>query len=1373
MATMDFKLIRATPKSRNDSFEALAVQLFKAVFPESDKAEFHSLRGDGGDGGVEAYFETEEGEIGVQAKYFFKLGSSELTQISSSLKTARKNYPTLIAYHIYIPFDLTGRTGRGEGETERFSKWKSKVEQAAKDEGFDLTVTLISASEIRNQILEVDTHGGLRRYWFNDAILSRKQIEAGLDQAEAYAGPRYTASIDVVTEAHEALDHFGGVGDFSEWMNMKLKPLRIALNRLVRDADNYYNQLSDTEKEQAKTLLSSVYDQIIACKDLENFQKNSKILKGTISSLKPLTEKAEQLKFNEFIEKHGEGSDTPGFRQFQAEYMCAFPASDLDNAREAINILDKISSFLEAPLLLSSISRSLLLVGPAGIGKTHALVSAAKRRLNLGGYSLIVFGDDFRGYEPWEVLRTKLGLGSDIGRDELFECLSACGKNTDLPFVIFIDALNESPREARWKQKLPELLEQLRPYENIRVCVSTRDTYRDLVLDARFPGYAFEHQGFHGHEHEALEAFCNAYELNAEITPLFTNEFANPLFLHLTCKTLKAKGKSSLDVLLPGSTEIFEDFLTISDNVIRSRLGYINPTNLIRRAMILLIGMHPKEGAPGIYWEDAIREISPILNGEVKAPIFIDEMHKEGLIIISSDKADETYIRFGYQRFGDILRALNLIEDANSGDGSVDYDLLKSRITINHDEVEGLLEALSAVLPEKLQIEIIDERLELDKEKSYALLIKSLAWRSLSSISSYTIYHIKIGLGISGLWLDIYNAVLTISLVPNHPLNAEWFHDLLMQQELTLRDPYLSYCLYHSYDDSGVVKTIIDASLKTNMKLWPEESRNLNLILLSWFCSCSDRRIRDLSAKGMVRVLSEYPELSTRLAETFKECDDDYILESITLSIYSACLLRPKESINFGPAIEILLDANIDSKNILIRDNIRLTIDLIDGSGELLSGLSEKLLHFPSKASLPEPWPGKKDVEPMLVLEGLPSNMNLIVEKMQPDFWRYIVQPKLRYFDLSSLEIKQENLAAWIMLETLNLGYPGRGNRALEYDRSINSEFGFGRGRKGYAERLGKKYYWISLHRLFGLLSDNVPPNANYDEKIPTANYYWSNLVRKTDLTDVRDISPKQTYPEVHKDINHYPFGKYVSDNKVWVKQETTDHIPGILNEDIDHNTWACLSYSCTSNDKDEESMDFNQEYRYVHVYIQSVLVANTYSLDANVHKYFENQGNSTYHSYIAEYPQSDFFDQCIAYGNVCLDIEDAKCSEITLLRGSNWEYDYSNLSESHNIDAPCPALIMHHNLTWDRQDGWLDCEGNLAAFYLNAEGYTGLYYRKDLLDKYLTDNDEVLLFRQFENRGCYAPSNTEPSIDVITYLKYVANIGFINLKVEKVPFNI
>lgn len=63
MLTIDFNNIRSAPKSKNESFESLAVQLFRHNCDAPPGPDFYSLRGGGGDGGVEAYFQAPSGSV--------------------------------------------------------------------------------------------------------------------------------------------------------------------------------------------------------------------------------------------------------------------------------------------------------------------------------------------------------------------------------------------------------------------------------------------------------------------------------------------------------------------------------------------------------------------------------------------------------------------------------------------------------------------------------------------------------------------------------------------------------------------------------------------------------------------------------------------------------------------------------------------------------------------------------------------------------------------------------------------------------------------------------------------------------------------------------------------------------------------------------------------------------------------------------------------------------------------------------------------------------------------------------------------------------------------------------------------------------------
>jgi hypothetical protein len=1329
MTAIDFTRIRCTPKSRNDSFEALAVQLFRTSFQPPAGSAFVSLRGDGGDGGVEAYYRTPDGYVaGVQAKYFFQLGDAELRQIEVSLDTALKNHPSLSDYWVYIPFDLTGRVAagaRGKSQAERFEEWKKKVESAAEAAGSTLSVTLCAAAVVRTQILASDPQGGMRRYWFDDSVLTQTQIQQCLDDAIAFAGPRYTAALDVVTSAHIGLDFFGGIGDFTAWRDESLVPVIAKLRSLKGWGDKSLSILGEPNAATVRSTLQQVIDASEHLTDVTSVASYSADVNQGLVGVMPLLTKARVAQEQVFYEKHGQDRDTPSFRQFHAEYMCDFPAGEMDAAREWEETAQALQTALSSPEMGAATTHSLLLVGPAGIGKTHSIVSAALRRLARGGYSLVVFGDDFGIGEPWEVIRSKFGFGADVARAALFECMQACADNTGLPFVIYIDALNESPRRARWKNKLPELLAQCAPYPGIKVCISTRDTYRDLVVDARFPGYAFEHSGFAGHEFDALEAFAAHYGLDAEITPLFSPELGNPLFLHLACKTLRNEGRASLDVSLPGFAALLDGHLDHCDGLVRSRLAYSNPKNLVRAAMLRLSEVLTYNAPKVRTWETCTSELKGVVGTEISAESLLKELEHEGLVILSAGESDTWFVRLGYQRYGDILRASSVVE-GSIGPNGLDTWALASKLAGLTADDEGVLEALAAVLPEKTGFEITEKSFGVEPKLAHRLLIRALVWRSRDSITYDIEDHIYEALRTPGLWREVYDTFFCMSLVPQHRLNAlNWLSPFLQNSQLVDRDAYLSVAAFKSFDAKGAMWSLINAALRANVHRWPAESRELAVVALAWLSSAADRRVRDLSAKGMTRLLACQPDLGKALTIEFQGCDDDYILESISLSIYSACLLERHRKNEFIPALGGLLSPTFDSPNVLVRDSVRLLGRLI--GRDMLDAVTLKRLDaFPSMAPTCSCWPTLKDAKPLLDLDHLPLNMKVWGSGMLPDFWRYQVESKIRDFDLTSAGITHENVACWLMTEVLRLGYPGSNQCALNTDRAISGEFGNGRGRKGYADRLGKKYYWILLHRLLGLLADNVQPKTSYSGWKAGPAHLWSVDVRKADLTDVRDITPPLDYPDEVIQGPKYDFPDRSDDIKQWVR---TDDLPThgdcIIRTSTTGTEWVALSLSERDSDSPPGERSWSEAHLGVDVYYTSLFVdgkippfgSDSYGRDA-----FESQGASCYRGYLAEYPDGPVFEQMADEGYFYRGPKGMEFSEVGLLRGSEWEYDFSHTTPERqkSLDAPCQDFVMRLGLVWDRQRGWVNINGELIAFESSARRRSGLFVRRNALNSYL-----------------------------------------------------
>lgn len=1382
MATIDFTRIRSTPKSRNDSFEALAIQLFRASFQPSAGSTFISLRGDGGDGGVEAYFRLPDGAVaGVQAKYFFQLGDAELRQIADSLKTARKNHPSLSEYWVYVPFDLTGRVAagaRGLSQAERFEQWKQRVEASAAASGCELAVTLCTAAIIRGQILACDPNGGMRRYWFDDSVLTQTQIQQCLDDAVAFAGPRYTAALDVGTSARVGLDFFGGIGNFQAWREESLAPVIAELRSLKGWGDKTLNILGEPDAANARKTLRQVISACEGMTDVSSVASDSANVSQELAKVLPLLAKAREAQEQAFYDKHGQESDTPSFRQFHAEYMCEFPAGEMDAARKWEEQVQALQAVLSSPEMGAATTHSLLLVGPAGIGKTHSIVSAALARLARGGYSLVVFGDDFGKGEPWEVIRSKFGFGTDVARATLFESLQACAENTGLPFVIYIDALNESPREARWKSKLPELLTQCAPYPGIKVCVSTRDTYRDLVVDARFPGYAFQHTGFAGQDLEAVQSFATHYGLDAEITPLFSPELYNPLFLHLACKTLRDEGRTSLDVSLPGFATLLDSHLKHCDTLVRARLAYSNPRNVVRAAMQRLSEVLTHNVPQERTWEACASELKDLAGTEISSEALLKELEYEGLVILTAGKSDTWFVRLGYQRYGDILRASSVVEGL-IGPGGLDVPALALKLATLSADDEGLLEALAAVLPEKSGVEITEKSLGLEPVLAHRLFVRALVWRSRDSVTYDIDDHVYGALYTPGLWREVYDAFFRVSLIPQHRLNASnWLNPFLQHSSMVNRDAYLSVAAFKSFDAKGPVWSLINAALRADIQRWPVESRELAVIALAWLTSCADRRVRDLSAKGIVRLVAYEPTLGRKLTNEFQGCDDDYVLESIALAIYSACLLERGRKDEFIPAFEGLLSPTFDSPNVLVRDSIRLLGQLLD-HGKLHPSTLQQVNTYPSKVPACTRWPTLPDAQPLLDLERLPSNMELWGSSMLPDFWRYQVESKIRDFDLKSAGISHENIACWLMVGVLQLGYPGNKQCALNTDRAISSEFGNGRGRKTFADRLGKKYYWILLHRLLGMLADNIAPKTSYSGRRPSSTHLWSLDVRKVDLTDVRDITPQRDYPDEFVQLPNYPFPDRSSDIKQWVRTDDFGpHYDYIVRRSSAGTEWVSLSLSYGDTDRPLGDALWPQAYLGTDIVYSSIFVEGdipAFGLDSPGGDAFDNQRASCYRGYLAEYPDGPVFEQIAIEGDFYRGPKGMDFSEVTLLRGGEWEYDfsYTTSERQEHLHVPCQDVVKVLGLVWDRQRGWVDNNGKVIVFESRAKRRSGLFIRRDALNDYLATTKRTLVFQRFVNRGLFVNSGSDGSqMDIFTWLSYQPSGEPKVLNEVKRPFN-
>lgn len=1374
MTAINFANIRAVPTGPRDAFEDLACLVFKKTTEVPDSTSYTRVRGTGGDGGVEAYLTLPTGQkIGIQAKYFFKLGTSELGQIKGSFNAAMLNHPTLTEFHIYIPFDLTDIVAggkRGKGEVERFQEWRRSTEDEWRRNGHEVRIILVPAADLSQKILEIDTTGGLRRYWFDATVVSTSSITHALEISEALAGPRYTATLDVSTEAHDMLDVFSGIERIEAWLRENYVPLIAQVSSQIEDsrADTVFSCLGDTEADKLISSLTRIASQLRALHKKPDDPTLPAEIRSGIEAVMPSLETVESHHLEKFRKAHGDNADSITFRQFHAEYMATFPAAELDFVRDVTKTLAGVLNLLAAPMFLANSASTMLMVGPAGIGKTHSLVSMAKRRLANGALTLVLFGDEFDTERPWEIIANRLSIAGPISRDTLYGALQAAAEHSGFPFLIVIDALNESPNLTKWKNQLKGLIAELKPYPLIKLVISTRDSFKSFIVDAEFPGYAFENNGFAGRELIAMQAFCAFYGLTAEITPLFADELTNPLFLQLACKAIKESGGLQLDLALPGFVRLIEDYFKVCDRELREKHGYANPSNLVRNSLLSIVNACHQQNRTSVTWDEANSAVAGALANEIQSQAFLQGLRSQGLVIIAPDpKAhdQDTYIvRIGFQRYSDVLLAM-AIASAAEAVGRVN----PSRLTAALDALDvqgdlGILESLACVLPERYQLELPDIPTELPEVALYRAFLSSLPWRSRESISVATEKTIDAALNL-GLWREVFNALLKISLVPQHRLNARFLSRVLARQPLIHRDPFLAQVLHDSLENTGVVESILQCAGTADTTRWPADSVALIGIVLSWMSSAPDRRIRDRATKALTLTISKHPEIAANLLYQMARHNDEYIVESIVLAIYGAQLIS-KHTSPFMSALRVMLSPALSTPNIIIRDAVKMLAANIEATAD--DELAKQIAMYPEKSELPDEWPSLNTINDFVSNQDIPSNLKMRPTGMYTDFSQYVVRGAVEKFDLEKAGISWENILCWFMQRLVILGYGIESTNSLAYDYGMIRKFGNGRGKPAFAETLGKKYYWIALHQLIGLLSDNLDRKTNKYWSEPTIKYLSQDF-RKLDVTDLREFSAPPPYPTELLSDYRYPFTRMPEDDNAWIKLREDISTPEdcIICADKDGTRWVLLEFNATDSEKNE--LDFEGEsYRKVALTHNAMLLPKDISLsilqrERAIDSVFETQSDRDYRLFAAEYPDSEMIRSRINEGSFYVGYESEhlpfEFAVIELLRGSEWEYDSSARDDVGALHFPAPSIATHLGLNWDGHHGWIDNDGLLTAVYLANENLEAFCIREDALKSYLASTNKQLIYRQFcwKLRAGNYENGTQS--DRFTYLRYDGSI--------------
>jgi len=1313
---IDFTQIVPRGGSKHDAFEELCCQLARKTDPEN--YTFVRLHGAGGDGGVECFLDLSDGSrVGWQAKYVFDV-KKLLTQATGSLTTALKIHPTLSRFIVCFPFDLTGPTGRASlSGQEKFDNWKKSQEEKAQEEGRDLRIEAWPAFRIRELLFDLDASGGVREFFFNQQILTTEWFSKHLESARVTAGPRYVPELNVKTDLWKYFSAFGRTPAWSDAFVSKIRACRKANNNIVSalnktDSDSMSPAWPEESRVETQSLQNDVAelleecDRLVTIADPDLYSRCIERLGNLLDSFKVI----ESQLVTDLEQKHGKGkADSPGFRQFMAEYMVSFPAANLDHTRETIAALADLQEWLRSPACSLAYETVFVLSGIAGSGKTHGVCDIADQRYKDDRLTCVLFGHEFRGEpDPWTRLTETLGLPHALGMDAVLDALNAAAEASGSILFLCIDAINETRPLRYWRERLPSFLQAIQRRSYLRLCVTCRTSFLPYCLPDHPDIPIIEHIGFAGVERDACQIFFRHYGLEAPIDPVLQPELSNPLYLRLVCETLKARGLHRLPMGWYGIAPAIKAFLEEKNQQFaREHEGSLR-YNTVTKALLAIVRAMVDEQESTLPWSEAQRVVAanipqadniPILDWLVREDLLIEDVH-EGDALFDA----ESVIRPAFERLGDFLIATELLERCkHTGlkvacqQGGVLHFLWKDPEILKQNS--GILAALSILIPEHhpgIELPHIVE-----EESTYDSLVQ-IAVRSFPSRSHDTFTEASQSLINEALRMQDFSAVAMDSLltVSRHPsiIDAFWLDQLLRQNPLAHRDAFWCGYLHDRFESAGIVYQLIDSAFELPLEQLELETAERWTIVLLWFTAAADRRVKDRATRAVTFIMTAQPAIVFNVVQRLLDCDDDEVKERALLSGYAALLMS--RDIGVLKNVTTMLhdkfqDAPSAFDNAIIRDLIRCICELAQELNVLPEGVDPEF----TMEAIDSEWPLNLPTEEQVKDWG--EILHFRPDEFFSDFFKY---------SMGCLRPWQDNfpkkvMGEWIIQRAIrDFGYKGSG--CEKYDNYMLGQHGGGRSKPKWAERIGKKYQWIGMYQLASRLHDHVERKRDDWEPKLLRNPLILLEERKLDPTiPANIIAEKQQNPAwwISESVDLDSAGM-LSDEE-WVNQQ--EGIPPFekLLASIEHGcqTWRLLVSYPSWGSRDEDA-DWNDPYRHSWMHIQSYLVRKQdFKIAYNtLHRrnlfggWMPECANWLY-GFAGEYPWATPFNTEPeswhgrgSRGEEGLPVDfHPSWNQLAV----EWEYD-ATLKENIYMNVPARLFFSEKDLWWNRIDGFCTQDG-------------------------------------------------------------------------------
>lgn len=1018
--SLNWNNLRPWDGSQRSAFEELCCQLAGSE-DMPNGAKF--IRKGAPDAGVECFWKLpNDYEHCWQAKYFLSPpDSNQWDQIDDSVKTALEKHPNVYKYTICLPIDRPD--ARIEGQKSCLEKWNDHVakwERWVNDKNMTVEFVFWGESQIF-QRLSQEKHRGRYLFWFDKDLLSYQKMLNQIDETIANVGPRYTPELNIHLELSKAFDFIARTEKYTFELRKNIGFFNRKLQSLV--TKEYSDSLQDNIGK-IKTLgmelignLSRLANSAIEIVDLENLSNLLSTLRGLFWDSEKVINKA---KSEEHVTKTNNKPEDMTYYHYSEKYD-----RWLYNIREVRKAIDNLYVFIESNNAQLAMNPAMLLSGPAGSGKTHLLCDLAKERLTQKLPTTFLLGQHFREGEPWEQIIRQLQLNCQT-KEELLGILDAAGQATGTRTLILIDAINETYSKKMWPSYLAGILEAVKRYPWVGIVISIRNTYFEYMIPQQLIEerklIAVPHKGFAGIEYKAMREFFRYYNIKQPDVPLLSPEFQNPLFLKLFCSGLNNLGITEIPRGSQNITKVYENFINSVNNKLSNEniLNYDPRDKIVWKTIKGLADKMAERNDSRIPLNEAKGIVHEILPSDGYHNSLFYHLKTEGIITESIMYTEDTCVeavQFSYERFADHLITKYLLDkhlnvDAPESSFKNGQPLAKLFTTEFSWHYEGLIEAISIQLPEKIGKELIELVPQYAKRSSVQqAFLDSLVWRDPKSTNKKTKDIINDYI-IQDNYNQLMETFITVATLKDHPFNADSLHRYLLKHDLPNRDATWSIFLFYQVGENGAVDRLIDWAWSPEDKSHIDDSSILLAAkTLAWFLTTSQRYLRDRATKALVSLLTDRIHIMKELLDEFKSVDDPYVLERLYASAYG-CAMRSKneEEVN-QLAIEtynLIFKDGTPPVNISLRGYARCLVELgLDHNPDL--DIDVNNVRPPYHSKWPENIPAKDDVRAKYKIPYHDKTTDeergqgrIVFSVLDWDFARYIIGTNSGYSNWSS-----------------------------------------------------------------------------------------------------------------------------------------------------------------------------------------------------------------------------------------------------------------------------------------------------------------------------------------------------------------------------------